>query len=202
MLIALLLASVAADVGPRSVVDAEHAYAAMAQAKGQWTAFRATAAPDAIMFVPDPQNAVKWLEGRKDPAESVNWQPSAAYVSCDGQTAATIGPWQLKSSVGYFSTIWSRTGDTWKWHVDFGDVLKTSLSTAPSKVPVRRASCRHADPSLLPRLDAAKQEGSGSSRDRSLHWVWRLEADGAARLLVYLWTGRAYETVIDKKVAA
>lgn len=201
-MIAIILALAAANMSGRSVVEAEHAYAEMAQSKGQWTAFRATAAPDAVMFVPDPQNALKWLDGRKDPTEAIKWQPSAAYVSCDGRTAATLGPWQLKDSVGYFSTIWSRTGGSWQWKVDFGDGLKTALPASPAKVPIRRASCRRADPGLLPKLDAAKQTGAGSSEDQSLHWIWRVEADGAARLIVYLWTGRAYEAVIDKKVSA
>src|SRR5438309_4389081 len=123
-----------------SVVDAERAYAAMAERKGQWTAFRATAAPGAILFVPDPADAADFLKDRKDPPVAVKWQPSQSFVSCDRSTGANLGPWQRPTSVGYFATIWSRTRGAWPWNVDFGDALDRAMPAAPAKVPARRAS--------------------------------------------------------------
>lgn len=185
-----------------SVVDAERAYAAMAQEKGQWTAFRTTAAPGATMFVPDPVDAAEFLKGRKDPAVAVKWQPAESYVSCDGRTGANLGPWQRPNSVGYFTTVWTRSNKSWQWNVDFGNALDKAMPEAPAKVSVRRASCRTAKPALLPKLATATKSGGGSSRDHSLEWTWRVEKDGSRHILVYLWNGRAYDTVIDRSIAA
>ena len=197
-----LLLMAAASMSSPSPVDAEHAYAAMAQKIGQWTAFRATAAPGAVLFVPDPVPAAEFLKDRKDPPVTVTWQPSESYLSCDGRTAANLGPWQRPTSVGYFTTVWTRTGKTWAWDVDFGNALDAAMPAAPDKVPVRRASCRTAKPVLLPKLAMVDRSGSGSSRDHSLEWTWRVEKDGSRHILVYLWNGRGYETVIDRSIAA
>src|SRR5206468_9350366 len=116
--ISIALIFAAASLSSPSVVEAERAYAAMAQKDGQWTAFRATAAPRAVLFVPDPVDAASWLQGKKDPPTAVKWQPAAAFVACDGKAAVTTGPWQRPISVGYFTTIWSRPGTTWRWNVD------------------------------------------------------------------------------------
>lgn len=185
-----------------SVVDAERAYAAMAQEKGQWTAFRATAAPGAIMFVPDPVDAAEFLNNRKDPAVAVKWQPAQSYLSCDGKTGANLGPWQRPNSVGYFTTVWTRSGGAWRWNVDFGDGLKAAMAAAPAKLTPRRASCRLAKPALLPKLAAVDKSGSGSSADHSLEWTWRVEKNGSRHFLVYLWNGRGYDMVIDRTIAA
>jgi hypothetical protein len=197
---ALLLAAV--SMSSPSVVDAERAYAAMAQEKGQWSAFRTTAAPGAVMFVPDPVDAADFLKGRTNPPVAVKWQPAQSYLSCDGKTGANLGPWQRPKAVGYFTTVWTRSGGTWRWNVDFGDKLDTAMPAAPAKVPVRRASCRAAKPALLPKLPAASKSGSGSSRDHSLEWTWRVEKDGSRHFLVYLWNGRRYDAVIDRTVSA
>ncbi|MGN6692381.1 MAG: hypothetical protein ACTHJU_15705, partial [Sphingopyxis sp.] len=60
---------------PSGFIAAEIAFARLAQDKGQWTAFRETAAPDAVMFVPQRVRAQDWLKSKKDPAEAVKWQP-------------------------------------------------------------------------------------------------------------------------------
>jgi hypothetical protein len=195
-----LLAAV--SMSSPSVVDAERAYAAMAQGKGQWTAFRATAAPGATIFVPDPTDAAGFLKDRKDPPIAVKWQPSESYASCDRLTGANLGSWQRPTSVGYFATVSTRTHGIWAWNVDFGDALDTAMPAAPAKVPVRRASCAVAKPARLPTLDAVEKSGSGSSGDHSLEWTWRVEKDGSRHLLVYLWNGRGYDRVIDRTIAA
>ena len=201
-MISIALIFAAASLSSPSVVEAERAYAAMAQKDGQWTAFRATAAPRAVLFVPDPVDAASWLQGKKDPPAAVKWQPAAAFVACDGKTAVTTGPWQRPTSVGYFTTIWSRPGTTWHWNVDFGGQLETALPAAPTEVPVRRASCQRSKLGLLPKSDAAKKSADGSSPDRSLEWTWRVEKDGSRHILVYLWNGHSYDVVIDNRLPA
>lgn len=79
---------------PSGFIAAEIAFARLAQEKGQWTAFRETAAPEAVMFVPQRVKARDWLKSQKDPAEAVKWQAHAVYVSCDGNVGVTTGAWQ------------------------------------------------------------------------------------------------------------
>ena len=76
---------------PSSVIAAEIAFNRLAQQKGQWTAFRETAADDAVMFVPQRVVAKDWLKKQADPPASVSWSPSIVYVSCDGLLAASTG---------------------------------------------------------------------------------------------------------------
>jgi hypothetical protein len=198
----MLLLFAAVSMSSPSVVDAERAYAAMAQAKGQWTAFRTTAAPGAVMFVPDPVDAAEFLKDRKDPAIAVKWQPAQSYLSCDGKTGANLGPWQRPNRVGYFTTVWTRSGGAWRWNVDFGDGLDSAMPAAPARLAPRRASCRAAKPALLPKLAEVDKSGRGASADHSLEWTWRVEKDHSRHLLVYLWNGRRYDTVIDRTIAA
>ena len=73
---------------PSSVIAAEIAFNRLAQKKGQWTAFRETAADDAVMFVPQRVVAKDWLKKQADPPASVSWSPSIVYVSCDAATLA------------------------------------------------------------------------------------------------------------------
>ena len=54
---------------PSAVIAAELAFARLAQEKGQWTAFAATAANDAVMFEPQMVLAQAWLKGRANPPE-------------------------------------------------------------------------------------------------------------------------------------
>jgi hypothetical protein len=86
---------------PSAFIAAEIGFARLAQDKGQWTAFRETAAPEAVMFVPQRVKARDWLKLQKDPAEAVKWQPHAVYVSCDGNAGATTGAWQSGPTNGF-----------------------------------------------------------------------------------------------------
>jgi hypothetical protein len=187
-MISLLLALMAASSTP-TALDAERAFDAAAARDGQWTAFRAFAAPKAIMFVPQPVDAQDWLKDRKNPSQSVRWQATASYVSCDGNSAVNTGNWQRPDgSLGYFTTVWQRQPDgSWKWLVDGGDVLKTARPALREPV-VRRAACHGT--AFVPPVGVAPPpgvvadpEGWGLSRDGSLLWCWRANPDGRNRML-------------------
>ena len=128
---------------PSSVFAAEIAFNRLAQEKGQWTAFRETAAEEAVMFVPQRVLAKPWLKGRADPPAAVLWAPSAITVSCDGNLAASTGIWKRPDgSIGYFTTIWRRDKKgQWKWILDHGDRLATPRAT-PEFLVGRVASCK------------------------------------------------------------
>ncbi|NIJ66120.1 hypothetical protein FHR20_003082 [Sphingomonas leidyi] len=200
MILAALILQAAA---PPSAVDAERAFNAAAQAKGQWTAFRAFAAEDATMFVPQPVQAQAWLKDRKDPPKSIEWWPIESHVSCDGKFAVNTGGWKLpEGRVGFFSTVWRREAEGgWKWTVDSGELLETARHR-PAEPNLRRASCA-GKPVQPPRF--GYREGpseSGASPDGTLAWHWHVSSSGARRFLAWIWDGKALVQVIDDKIAA
>ena len=73
---------------PQTALDAERAFAADAQTIGQWAAFRKWAAIDAIMFVRQPVQALDWLRGRAEPAQAVQWWPTASWRSSPDNPAS------------------------------------------------------------------------------------------------------------------
>lgn len=178
-----------ADTPAKTPVDAERAFAADAKTIGQWTAFRKWSTDDAVMFVPQPAKAHEFLKDRKDPAQAIDWWPTASYVSCDDNTAVNTGGWKRPDgSVGYFTTIWQRQADgSWKWLVDGGDVLKTARPALKEPV-VLRATCHGTK--FVPPIGVAPPPGVvadpeswGLSSDGSLLWHWRTNPDGRNRTL-------------------
>jgi hypothetical protein len=186
------------------VVAAEIAFARLAQEKGQWTAFRETAAPDAVMFVPKITNAQIWLKGKTDPQTAVRWQPHRIAMSCDGRLALSTGAWQGDgTSTGFFVTIWRQEDQTkrdaetleqWKWVFDHGAALDTPLP-APDFVETSVAKCRPHPPELeqLPATSIG-----GRSADNSLIWYAQDIAEGGQKLTVKLWDGTQMATVLER----
>ncbi|CAN5509419.1 hypothetical protein BH10PSE14_BH10PSE14_43460 [soil metagenome] len=202
-MVSLLLLAAAPVAAVQTPIDAERAFAADAQALGQWTAFRKWAADDATMFVPQPVKAQEFLRERKDPPKAIEWWPTAAWVSCDGNLAIDTGGWHRPDgSVGYFTTVWQRdTGGAWKWIVDSGDSLAAARAM-PSKPLVRRASCVKINgPLTIVSSDMAFQK-SGAAADESLVWHWSVGSDGHRQVIAMFWDGKAYVGVIDDKIAA
>lgn len=192
MIAALLLAAAA----PQTAIDAERAFAAAAERDGQWTAFRHYAAANAMMFVPQPTNAQAWLKDRKDPPQSVRWQPALSFVSCDGKTAVNTGTWQRPDgSVGYFTTVWQRqAGGDWKWLLDTGDTLP-KVSPAPSTTT--RAYCA-AKPERRAFPESAT--AGGTSPDGSLRWWFALRPDGGHTLNADYWDGAKYKPALADQI--
>ncbi len=193
---------------PSSVIAAEIAFNRLAQEKGQWTAFRETAAEDAVMFVPQKVLARDWLKRQADPPASVSWSPSVVYVSCDGNLAASTGNWKRPDgSVGYFTTIWRRgKKGVWKWVLDHGDQL-ASPREAPDFLSGKVATCKRGGrpegpPPPMERRPAKGAPAPEMPKDESLVWTADVGPDNSRRVTVRMWTGSDYETVIDDRVAA
>jgi len=210
-MIALFLATAALptaiDAAPaRSAVDAERAFAADARRRGQWTAFRATATEDAVMFVPGPVNAQAFLKDKADPPQSLEWWPASSFISCDGNLAVNHGPWRNpRNGQGTFTTVWQRRVEGWRWVYDGGDAVKITKAAKPR---VRKASCKgkpNAAMTLTPPPMAPGQTvnaRSGQSDDGTLAWSWTVDASNTRRFATWLWNGRRFEQVLNQTVPA
>lgn len=120
----LAAAAAAASASPHAeaIAEAERAFARRAQSGGQWAAFRATAAPDAIMYVPTVKPLAEALKGATEPSVPVMWWPATIAPSCDGTLGFSTGPWVRAASagVGSYSTIWRKTATGYRWVMDHG----------------------------------------------------------------------------------
>jgi hypothetical protein len=207
MIAALLLA--AAPVA--SAVDAELAFARDAQTLGQWMAFRKWADRDAVMFTPQAAWARNVIP-RTNPPKSIRWRPAHSFVSCDGRTAVNTGPWWKPdgSLGGYFTSVWQRSGSSWRWAYDGGGPMSGPAPTG--KAQVHRASCAAKAPGApvpppppLSNKQARKtpdDNGRGQSADKTLGWDWKVDKRGARKLRVYQWNGVRYAQVLYNDVPA
>jgi hypothetical protein len=188
---------------PSRVIATELAFARAAQEKGQWTAFREYATNDAVMFVPEPVNALDWLRKQQDPPQSVTWQPHQVWSSCDGSLAVTKGAWQrADGSTGYFTTVWQRQdNERYKWTMDQRDTLPQPLP-APEMIGAVVADCAgQADPVAMP-LAQGYTRREGRAEDGSLYWSVVVGQDGGREVLVKLWQDGEMKDVIQETVAA
>jgi hypothetical protein len=133
----------------------------------------------------------------------VTWSPSIVYVSCAGTLAASTGNWtRPDGSVGYFTTIWRRDRKgRWHWILDHGDRLATARPV-PDYLTGKVATCKRGPRPDGPPPVPAKGERPAPPPDDSLIWTADVAPDNSRRVTVKMWTGDAYETVIDDRVAA
>ena len=175
------------------------AIAAKAQREGQWTAFRAFAAPDAIMLMPGIVEARLFLARRKDPPVSVMWWPARTVTACDGSLALSTGPFRTADGreAGRFITLWQRQPDgTWQWIYDGGAATPVALPAGGDRVAATRAACRKPSGAPLPAAKAGR-----TSRDGTLRW--RLDPGTTPtrhRLRVEYSNGRRWRVALDEEV--
>ena len=191
------------SANPSAIVAAELAFAQLARTKGQWSAFLATSTKDAMMFVPQPTNAQRWLKKQANPPQAVRWQPHEVWMSCDGSAAVSRGAWQRPGSTGYFITMWQRQKDGgYKWKMDQGDALATPLRE-PEAIVAHVASCSGRPG---PRGAAYRPENPdeiwGESDDGTLRWNVIAPNGGGGRFtMVMSWDGTALRRVLEKAVS-
>ena len=196
-----------AQAAAMSVIDAERAFAEDARKIGQWATFRKWAATDAVMFDPQPVDAQAWLKARAEPAATLAWWPTEAWISCDGRLAIDTGSWQRSDdTVGYFTTVWSRQPNgAWRWVADHGDALLAarSLAGAARGIPtVTRASCQGEPTAFITQAHsgAGARFGNRGSADRTLRVGWEVDAAGRRWLDVWLWDGTTNVLVLSDQV--
>lgn len=214
---------------PSAVIAAELAFAQDAQARGQWTAFAAAAANDAVMVTPRMVWAQQWLKGRANPPVALRWQPYEVWSSCDGSLVVSHGVWRAGGAgtqSGWFTTLWRREFDgSYKWVFDHGDDGPPTTAE-PDMIVAHVADCpprarrpegaedgqegrRRPRPpkppkaikvAQLPPLDPTRREGAAA--DGSLRWEVTVAPD-AARTLTVRWTHDGADApLLVEKVAA
>ncbi|MGI9361901.1 MAG: hypothetical protein ACR2O7_10130 [Parasphingorhabdus sp.] len=199
-------------VNPSDIVRAELAFARLAREKGQWTAFRETAAPDALMFTPELVSAQVWLRNKADPAQATDWQTHKIFMSCDGSMGVSTGAWQGASgSVGYFTTIWTKQDAEirrergkeieWKWIFDHGVPLDEPLPE-PDYVTTQVATCSKTPLPAAASAPSGDNQKSGYSGDGTMFWSAESSADKSRSLVVKMWDGSAWEDIIFDDVEA
>lgn len=117
---------------PGRVAAADIAFARMAREEGQWSAFRAHAADDAVMDAPGGYAPVSQvLAGLEDPAQPVSWSPTDVWSSCDGTLAISLGRFiHPNGLVGDYVTVWELQRDnSYKW------IYRTSAPDDPQPTP-------------------------------------------------------------------
>jgi ketosteroid isomerase-like protein len=181
------LAQMRAD--PAMAADAEKAFAADALALGDKRAFQKWAAPDGLVFAPDPVNAQQNLAKEPDDKgePSLVWWPRWAGMSRSGDLGFTTGPFSYDGQLrGTYFTVWARQPDGGlKW------IFDGSLATDPNGEP---GPMSHAD--YLDMADA----GSGSA-EAALKEVAELEAAVARRALSSTRVALLREMADDGRIA-
>ena len=184
------------------VVATEIAFARAAQEDGQWTAFRAFAASDATMFVPQAVDAQEWLKKQADPAQAVKWQPHEVWSSCDGSLAVTKGAWQRPDgSHGYFTTAWQRQQDgEYKWVMDQGEPLATPL-VAPEFVRSEVADCDGEPQISVHHVNLEAVNRTVHSKDKTLQVEWNVHPSGRRHVSVTILRGgettEVFKTIVE-----
>jgi hypothetical protein len=207
----LIVMFVAAGATTLTAVDAERALSRDAQRRGQWTATRAYADPDAVIFNPQAIWARDFLKGKQDPKAAISWSPNASYVSCDGRTAVNTGPWQDPDGRqnGFFTMVWEQQNGRWRW-ISHGRHTVTERISSRNTPIVRAGSCRGrapgpplmAPPPLKKGPGRLKPDdfGRGYSGDRTLGWDWRVGPKGVRHFRTFLWTGRGYTLALEQTI--
>jgi hypothetical protein len=163
-----LLLAVAAATNP-TAVEAEQAFSRNAQRNGQWSATRAYADPDAVIFMPQAVWARDFLKGRKNPKAAIRWSTNASNVSCDGRMAVNTGPWRSADGrhAGFFTTVWQQEKGQWRWISHGRHTLDKAIT--PRAVPaVRKGSCRGRAPGPPLMASPSTKKGSGGTAPTTL----------------------------------
>jgi ketosteroid isomerase-like protein len=172
--LAVMLAGPAAAqaADPAAVVAAERAFAADGLALGMRDSFLKHAAPDAIVFRPDPVRVHevfgKAPPDRDDPA--LSWWPVWAGVARSGDLGFTTGPFALDGKrAAFYFTIWRRQPDgTWRWVFDGGPPSDPSeAGAAGSPVAYLPTSTREGGSETAAEAEVSALEAALNERART-----------------------------------
>lgn len=202
-----------------AVLVADIAFARLAREKGQWTAFRETAAPDAITVMAGPVLAQQWLKDRADPPVAARWQATSLFMACDGRTGASTGPLTFPDgTIGHYASVWQNLEKPrakkpkWKWAFNYG-VTAPMPAQDDDMITSRTATCTGNPKAALgdiplgplPKdapLVAPGANGARASADGTMVWRWSATANGGQTVTIELWNGTSFDTVVRDEIPA
>lgn len=205
---------------PGRVAAADVAFAKMAREEGNWTAFRAYAADEAVMDAPGGfAPASELLSGLEDPPEPIRWAPTNVWTSCDGTLAVTLGRFiRPNGLVGDYVTVWELQRDNgYKWVYDTGTPDDPQPVPEPDEelpedaivvegmtsIEGRVAECQpDAGQSALPLAVAGVATHASTSDDSSLTWQSILQPDGSRSVRVWYLRDGGWQQVVDLAIPA
>lgn len=188
----ILILAAASPAGlARSLVESERAFAEAALASGVRTAFLRYMAEDGIVFRPGPVNGRSWYRDRPELDVTLQWRPTFAGASRDGDLGFTTGPWTLtrpeaESSPlhGHYISVWrSTSAGEWRVALDVG-ISHADPGTAGEPVYMPRGVTRGAETRSgdETELSAAEQTLCRTSRESGMVAAFRAAADEELRL--------------------
>ncbi|MDE1918146.1 MAG: hypothetical protein KGJ57_09110 [Sphingomonadales bacterium] len=216
---------------PSEIAAASIAWTRLAGDKGWWKAMRETAAPDAqILSDGTTQRVQAFAKGRAEPASLPHRRTHHVWMSCDGSIGVEEGLFEDGAAHGWYTTIWQRQPKkgNYKWVLDQSGI-DTGAAADFDFIEGKVADCgarAHGDapsppaggngtievgpvvPGTIPARIAAKGETDampdhliGLSRDHTLNWATRFDADGTRHLTVNLLMGGKRVEVLNRSVA-
>ena len=215
------LAGAPGQAQPSTVVAREIEFARAAREQGQWTAFRAFAAPGALIHGREGTLVAEtWLAGRSDPAKAVQWEPRTIWMSCDGRLAVSQGRFtDPEGIVGNFYTVWRQQPDRqylWAYDVgapdnpqppprrqfEDGDIVVTSIDAV--RTDIARCFKRGEEMPVAPAVSLTDEyaSGGGISPDGTMQWRWEHHPDGRRKIMVNILKREGWQTVLDETLPA
>lgn len=198
------------EAQPSRIVATESAFARMAREEGQWTAFRAFAAPGAMIHgVNGAIPAEPWLAAQDDPPAAVQWGPREIWMSCDAKLAVSTGRFRDPDGiVGNFITVWQRQPEgEYHWVYDSGtpddpqpppravpeegDIVVTAMDSVRGHV----ADCGKREE---PRPALPLESASGVSPDGTLAYRWEHVGEGERKFTAYWLADGKWEVAMDE----
>lgn len=170
--------------GVEELFKADRAFSRLAAQKGARAAFLDYLADGAIIFKPEPVDAVAFYKEQQGPEGRLQWEPIRGDISKSQDLGYTTGPWRLTTSrdgkeqnlEGYYVSVWKKqTGGAWKVVLDAGvptppreeDLPASTTAGSAGSPPTRGSLAAARPPSIqvpetddLRKLDAALGEAT------------------------------------------
>ena len=159
---------------PRSVVEAEYAFASAAKPLGVRGAFLKFLANDSIVCTPQPVNGIESTAEGPATADTLLWYPTHSQTADSGDLGYTTGPWTFRSAdgktedFGTFLSVWRKQPDgAWRVVVDCG-INHPKFAVAPVGLKVAASASPSAmTASAADRSDASAAKAIASSGNGS-----------------------------------
>ena len=129
------------DDAEAALVAAERAFEQATIAEGVRDGFIRFADDSAVIFRPEPVNAIASFRSRPATKIRLAWHPAFARAARSGDLGFTTGPSQVMDStgavIGYgnYVTVWRRGAEAWRWVVDLGTSNPKPEPEAPLWTP-------------------------------------------------------------------